>query len=266
VVVTIAASGCFPVHYGKDVRSAQELNNDPNDPARSTRMVVVPSGAFRMGCDPGIEPTCDPDEMPQHEVQLGAFAIDRNEVTELNYNACVRAGQCSAPTCNSVPEHLTDKPVTCVEWEQASTFCTWLHKRLPTEAEWEKAARGTDGRIYPWGNQPPNCSMANFAGCNSAGSQAAAMRPRSSSPYGALDMAGNVWEWVSDWYDADYYTESPRRDPQGPRTGAMRIARGGDYLSTPRGALRTSHRGPRSPVDSGANVGFRCVRAVIEKR
>jgi formylglycine-generating enzyme required for sulfatase activity len=218
--------------------------------------VSVPAGAFNMGCA-SVDTQCRDDEKPQHTVTLSAFEIDKTEVTQDQYAACVASKACSPPECDWDCTKA-DYPATCVERAQAQSFCAWAGKRLPTEAEWEKAARGTDGRIYPWGNDAPDCSHANLAGCGDV-AQPVGSHPNGASPYGALDMAGNVVEMVSDWYDATYYATSPASDPAGPSTGTTYGGRGGGYKSE---AIwdRASSRDWYDLMDQSAPFGFRCAR------
>ena len=219
-------------------------------------MVSVPAGAFMMGCASG-DTQCRDDEKPQHTVTLSAFQIDKTEVTQDQYAACVAAKACTPPECDWDCTK-TNYPAACLERSQAEAFCTWAGKRLPTEAEWEEAARGTDGRIYPWGNDAPDCDHVNMAGCGDV-AQAVGSHPDGASPYGALDMAGNVVEMVSDWYDATYYATSPATGPTGPATGTTYGGRGGGYKSE---AIwdRASSRDWYDLTDESAPFGFRCAR------
>jgi formylglycine-generating enzyme required for sulfatase activity len=220
-------------------------------------MVEVPAGEFMMGCDEAVDEACEDDELPQHAPALSAFQIDRTEVTQDQYTACVVAGACEAPSCAWDCANTTH-PATCVTWSQAKSFCEWAEKRLPSEAEWEKAARGDQGAKYPWGDADPDCTLANMDGCGAAalpvGSLAAG-----ASPYGVLDMAGNVVEMVADWYDENYYLDSPMADPTGPATGNRYGGRGGGYLSEATW-LRAAKRDWYDLGDWAVSLGFRCAR------
>jgi formylglycine-generating enzyme required for sulfatase activity len=216
-------------------------------------MVYVPAGAFIMGSG-----EVD-DEQPMHAVYLDAFYIDGTEVTNAQYRACVEAGACDAPSDTTYYDNAdyTQHPVVYVHWHQAEDYCQWAGKRLPTEAEWEKAARGTDGWTYPWG-EGIDCDHAQY---NECGGQTVPVgsKPRGKSPYGVLDMAGNVFEWVADWYDPGYYRESAKRNPLGPDSGEYRVLRGGswgNYVWLARCASRyQGHPWIRSGL-----VGFRCAK------
>ena len=219
-------------------------------------MVFVPAGEFGMGCNEKVDNQCRADEKPYHKVYLNAFYIDKYEVTNDAYKKCVGAGICSA---NQKFKGFADsqQPVVGVDWNQASTYCSWAGKRLPTEAEWEKAARGTDGRTYPWG-EGTDCAKANYGPCNQEKTKSVGSYPFGASPYGAMDMAGNVWEWVADWYDENYYQNSPNRNPTGPGSGQYRVLRGGsggDPIT-----LRASSRGRNNPGYMDLYVGLRCAR------
>ncbi len=217
--------------------------------------VSVPAGDFAMGCEAQVDTDCMDDEKPLHTVSLGAFQIDRTEVTQDQYTACVQASVCDEPQCTWDCTR-TDFPAACIEWSQAKAYCSWVGKRLPTEAEWEKAARGTTGLKYPWGNQDVDCTRANMVGCGDA-LQNVGSHPDGASPYGALDMSGNVVEMVADWYDATFYQASPMSDPTGPATGTRYVGRGGGYKSE---AVwqRASSRDWYDLSDWSEPLGFRC--------
>lgn len=215
-----------------------------------------------MGCNSSVDTECATNESPKHNVTLAAFAIDKTEVTVSQYKACVDGGGlgCTTPdtttNCNWGVADRGNHPINCVDWAQAAAYCAWVDKRLPTEAEWEKAARGTDGRKYPWGNTSIDCTFANTVDC--LGRTRPVGGAQGASPYGALDMMGNVVEWGSDWYDATYYTSSPANDPTGPATGTGRVLRGGAWSDVPASA-RASNRGKGDSASWNDNTtGFRC--------
>ena len=218
--------------------------------------VFVPAGEFQMGTN---EKNAQKNR-PVHGVSLPAFWIDQTEVSNAMYAECVEAGACSNPGGAANPFFGKAKydhhPVVFVSWNAADAYCRWAGQRLPTEAEWEKAARGTDGRIYPWGNDPPDERLANFD-LNLGASLPVDRYPLGASPYGALNMAGNVREWVSDWFHEFYYIVSPNENPLGPPSGALKSLRGGSYLD---GAseIRIFNRFSHEPLSGGINRGFRC--------
>jgi formylglycine-generating enzyme required for sulfatase activity len=220
-------------------------------------MVGVPAGEFIMGSPAGEGAD---DEHPQHTVSLDAFWIDRTEVTNAQYRGCLDAGACAKPQYWGDSAYDADgQPVVGVVWNDAEAYCKWAGARLPTEAEWEKAARGTDGRVYPWGNEDPTCERANY-NTDCVGKPAlTGSYPASASPYGALDMAGNVWEWVADWYAADTYGPSPQQNPTGPDSGDRRVLRGGSWNMGPVHA-RCAYRDGNVPGSrfNYLGDGFRC--------
>lgn len=220
-------------------------------------MVYVPKGVFTMGSSLG-----DPDEQPAHEVYMDAFWIDQNEVPNTMY-------------ARFVPARSGPHPVNNVSWEQAAAYCAWAGSRLPTEAEWEKAARGPEGRTYPWGNQSPTGELVNFADLKSRLSwedtsvddgygniAPVGSYPAGASPYGALDMAGNVAEWVNDWYDETYYSTTPLTNPTGPAKGDFRVLRGGSWFSTAAG-VRSADRSWYIPEGATDYAGFRCAQSTV---
>jgi len=230
----------------------------------ASEQLDVAAGPFTMGCgasDTDCGPSSSPynDEKPAHQVTLSAFKLDRTEVTQAAYKTCVDAAKCSPPACGWDPANKAQHPVVCVDWNQAKAFCEWAGKRLPSEAEWEKAARGTDGRRYPWGGDAPTCDHANFGECGGT-TKAVGTHALGASPFGMQDMAGNVWEWTADWYGPNNYPAAPVTDPRGPATGTVRVVRGGAFYSFP-GTLRVSHR---YAFDPGAvmypYLGFRCAK------
>lgn len=229
------------------------------------RLRFVPAGPFLMGSDRN-DANALAYEWPQRTVTLDAFWIDETEVTNGQYALCVAAGRCVPPISlrsATRPNYYSDPayanhPVIYVNWAEARDYCAWAGRRLPTEAEWEKAARGLDGALYTWGNSAPSLARANF---NRARSDTAAVGSYadSASPFGALDMAGNVYEWVNDWYLGAYYAEAPETNPLGPTTGTLRVLRGGAWNSEGR-EIRAASRYSYGPTRRENFIGFRCAR------
>ena len=266
---------CTPAPRGTATAGAGQARFRAADGAE---MMPVPAGEFLMGST-AADPKAGSDELPQHSVYLDTFWIDRTEVTNARYvrflntlgghTAACAGHDCAETQVEDKYSHILlqdghytvesgfeDHPATQVSWYGARAYCAWAGARLPTEAEWEKAARGIDGRLYPWGNEAPDCDKAQYGDCGGA-TLAVGARQAGASPYGVLDMAGNVWEWVADWYDPVYYPVSPERNPLGPDAGVRRVFRGGSwgYLPT---FLRAADRARNRPTYAGFNVGFRC--------
>ena len=223
-------------------------------------MVLIPAGEFTMGSDKG-----DDDEQPIHKVFLDSFYLDKFEVTNGRFAKFVEAIQSEPPwgfADKETPVLRPDQPVRWVNWMDAIGYCLWVGKRLPTEAEWEKAARGPDGRAYPWGNDPPTPAHAVFGLKEASGTVSAiGNRDKGKSPYGVHDLAGNLYEWTTDWYDEEFYSKNPAINPRGPSEGTAKVQRGGSYIN---GAyrLRSSFRTKGDPTEHDPNVGFRCAQDV----
>ncbi len=238
------------------------------------QMIKIPRGRFSLGCRARRDPDCEPDEFPRRQIFLDSFAIDRYEVTWKQYAECVAAGACSAlalARCEvwtdegfvrgaSIPERFrgASQPVVCATWAQAAEFCEWHGKRLPTEAEWERAARGDGITQYPWGDDPPTCARAQNYQCGYT-TAPVGTHPAGASPEGVHDLAGNVSEWVHDWYTKKAYRDSARQNPAGPSRGEVRVVRGGSFYDG-HGDLRISYRYGLSPEFGFGTVGFRCAR------
>jgi len=236
-------------------------------------LLYVPAGEFLMGSiDSDSE--ANPDEKPQHTVYLDAFWIDQTEVTNAMYKLCVQAGLCHAPsdTTYYANAKFGNSPVGYVSWNDAQAYCHWAGRQLPTEAQWEKAARGIDGRLYPWGNSSITGNLANFCDSNCQFQwknkaindgfgvfSPVGNYPAGVSNYGAPDMAGNVWEWVADWFGENYYASSPSSNPTGPAAGQLRVLRGGSWYDEAK-YLRAAYRDKLDPVGADGGGGIRCSR------
>lgn len=223
-------------------------------------MVKVPSGPFLRGTKPD-EDNARAEEVPQREVSVSAFFVDRLPVTVKQYRQYLSATGQSAPEGwdRYNPEEKPDWPVVYVTWDEARAYAMWAGKRLLTEAEWEKAARGTDGRSFPWGNRWPTAELA----CFSAPERSSVLaHPGGASPYGCMDMVGNAFEWVEDWYNRDYYAVAPDVDPKGPNHGTKKVLRGGSFVHEA-SALRVATRGRYAPHERRANHGFRCAWSLV---
>lgn len=224
--------------------------------------VYVPEGKFIMGAAHNHK---TPDS-PEHVVYLDAFWMDKVEVTNAMYLKCLKANGCTTPVSDNVYYDkwiYRDHPIVYVTWDQANGYCLWAGRRLPSEAEWEKAARGTDGRLYPWGDELPTPRLANFSGTMIQESVSSFRYPLGTSPYGALNMSGNVREWVADWFDANYYSYSPYANPKGPETGFERSLRSASYNEDGR-EIAITNRYRHEPQSAGLSRGFRCAQDANE--
>lgn len=224
-------------------------------------VIFIPAGEFIMGSSED-DKDAKAEEEPAHKVYTDAYWIDRTQVTNAMFRACVKIGACTYGLVpGTAPDYYNplydNHPVVYVTWQQAAAYCAWEGGRLPTEAEWEKAARGTKNTLYAWGDQLPNANLVNLN--NYVGiTTAVGLFPRGQSAYGLMDMGGNVREWVSDWFATDYYQHSPAKNPQGPETGEKKVLKGAafrDQVVFGRAANRLTHV-PNSP---GNVRGFRCV-------
>jgi formylglycine-generating enzyme required for sulfatase activity len=231
-------------------------------PEDLTPMVLIPAGEFIMGSDPREG---NADETPQRKVFLEAFHIDKFETTVDRYARYLAATGVEPPEYWNRADPVADKdlPVIGVDWDQAQGYCKWAGKRLPSEAEWEKAARGTDGRIHPWGNEGATQQFANYGRGGSfrygKSLENVGSYESGKSPYGIYDLVGNVWEWVADWYDKDYYENAPIKNPKGPEKGQYRVIRGGSWSKAPL-VVRAAGRNRAAPTSQTTSIGFRCAK------
>lgn len=251
-----------------------QLNDTWIRPADGMTMVYVPAGSFLMGSVAG-DPEADDDEFPRHEVTLDGFWLDQTEVTNAQFVAFLNAEgnqtQEGVTWLNfdtnaqimtegnpfSVETGFENHPIIYVTWYGANAYCAWVGGQLPSEAQWEYAARGSENLRYPWGNEAPDNTRLNY-NSNENGTVAVGSYPNEASWVGALDMAGNVWEWTNDWYDSDYYAESPSENPSGPTEGDRGVLRGGGWFNAASN-VRAAFRSNDSPAGSNYFIGFRCV-------
>jgi len=243
--------------------SADRVSSEPETASQEEPvpedMVVIPAGPFIRGTTSGGF-----DEQPQRTIILDTFSIDRYEVTNYQYQQFIaatghrKAGPPSRYAKSIGKMRGVNQPVVYVSWDDAAEYCRWKGKRLPTEAEWEKAMRGTDGRLWPWGNQEkPN--GANWARVQDGHEVTAPVGSfqTDQSPYGVMDGAGNVMEWVQDWYGETYYKDAPERNPPSPEYGTYRVMRGGGYTTTG-GDIRVTSRSKMMQDFRDETIGFRC--------
>jgi len=244
-------------------------SKNAQEPIGEPEMVLIPAGEFIMGSDQGA-----PDVAPAHTVWLDSFWIDKYEVTNAAYKIFIDATGYPVPYLDpekypwakqfnwvngTYPEGTADQPVVLITWDDAAAYAAWRGCRLPTEAEWEKAARGTDGRIYPWGQHWDStrvwCRLNSFYGPRGKAENIADI-----SPYGVINMAGNVAEWCLDFYDKDYYKSSPEKNPFGPDAGSRKVVRGGSWQNTDKNKFTVFYRDAQFSSTKTAAIGFRCVK------
>jgi formylglycine-generating enzyme required for sulfatase activity len=273
-----AALGIFDPKQseGVDIKvrlEAAEALGQAGDPRlRNANWVTIPAGTFLMGAQKTEDPEAHDQESPVHEVYLDAYRIGRYPVSVEEYRRFVEddgyqagqwwkaggfGGRTQPDDWDEQLLHL-NRPVVGVSWYEAAAYCAWAGVRLPTEAEWERVARGEQGRMYPWGNEEPDPGRANYDETNLGQVTPVGLFPRGATPDEIHDLAGNVWEWVADWFAADYYGGSPRENPRGPGSGTMRVVRGGSWNG---GCwfLRAACRFWNFPDYRGVPIGFRCV-------
>jgi len=250
---------------GKDIapRQSPASSTQPRtaaiSPHKGQPMVLIPAGEFAMGSDRGQD-----DEQPVHRVSVKAFYLDALEVTVSRYAEFLMSQKPDPPfKWNEASDgpHV-NKPVVGVNWYDARDYCRWVGRRLPTEAEWELAARGADGRMYPWGSTHPTKGHANAGQTKWRGYDTltnVGQFELGKTPNGVYDLAGNLWEWVADWYDAAYYQFSPRENPSGPSAGPLRVLRGGAWNNDSK-AIRSANRAGYAPDARRNDVGFRCAK------
>jgi formylglycine-generating enzyme required for sulfatase activity len=245
-----------------------------------SKMVFIPAGPFLMGADIENDNSWgDEDEQPVHKVNLSAYWIDRFEVTAKDFSRFLNLHPKESPRYIEMGRAVTIEnrggkyherpglkryPANRISWYGASAYCLWMGKRLPTEAEWEKAARGTDERLFPWGNEHPNNSLATYRRKFSEWGFKAMVpvdsMAQGQSPYGVYHMAGNIWEWVADGFDPNYYTSSPTKDPKGPASSTSRVLRGGNWYYKAY-YMRTTYRFNEKPEKFKIWQGFRCSKS-----
>ncbi len=289
VLVVALAVGGIMACWMPQPSLAQPVNQKQLEPrlaaiaalAHPSPMVSIPAGWFLMGSvrkddDPyGMDTQFDDTELPQKRIWLDAYAMDRDEVSLGEYLAFLRRQKREPPeelkrliwhviTVHAMPDQvLTRWPALYLTWSDASDFCRAKSKRLPTEAEWEKAARGTDGGLFPWGHAAPDPELAIFGKYHAHEIPLVAAvdsGEEGQSPYGLRHMAGNVAEWVRDWFGFDYYSVTPERNPPGPSSGRYRGVRGGSWKSKPT-MLRTATRSGAPPDQRSPTIGFRCAKS-----
>ena len=266
---------CLGAAEPQSLKGGQVLSPEAGRGRDGAPMILIPAGPFTMGSTDGL-----PNERPEHRITLDAFFIDQYEVTLSFYRKFLESGKYESPPTwdDEAATTVGDRPATGMKWESAAAYCQWAGKRLPTEAEWEKAARGTDGRRYPWGDMQPFVDIANYNRgmwvseaitlvAVTSGLEGMSVRhglkEGGKSPFGLFHMAGNAAEWVADWYGRDYYQRTPEKNPPGPATGEKRVLRGGSWADLP-AALRVTARFSAEADYEDRTIGFRCAMNVAK--
>ncbi len=259
-LLVIAILGLGGIGYGKSgvsVKPVTKVSDIRINPKDGAKMVWVPEGEFTMGG------TVTADEKPQRTVYLDGYWMYKYEVTVAQYRKFCKATKRKMP---EPPERgvvlIASHPMVYVTWQDAADYAKWAGVTLPTEAQWEKAARGTDGRTYPWGNDWDASKCASSAGTWLKSTKPIGSYPAGVSPYGCMDMAGNAWEWCADWYEPNYYKNAPSRNPKGPTTtGYTRVLRGGSWRNADLDPFRCAYRSNIDPSSRYRFYGFRCAKA-----
>ena len=271
----LAGALCIGAAGLQSSKGGQALSPEAGRGGDGAPMILIPAGPFIMGSHDGL-----PNERPEHTVTLDAFFIDQYEVTLSLYRKFLESGKHESPPTwdDEAATTVGDRPATGMKWPSALAYCQWAGKRLPTEAEWEKAARGTDGRRYPWGDMQPFVDIANYnrgMWVNEAITLVAVtsglegmsvrhgLKEGGKSPFGLFHMAGNAAEWVADWYGRDYYQKGPEQNPTGSATGEKRVLRGGSWADLP-AALRVTARFSAEADYEDRTIGFRCAMNVAK--
>ena len=262
----------FLIKFGLVFGLLLVVTNDVNAEDHK-EMITIPAGEFEMGCKPSDGVYCLPGTTP-HKVLLDTFKMDKYLLTFARYQECIDAGKCTEPyiggACNYGMSWSANHPANCITYQQAEQACAFENKRLPTEAEWTKAARGEKSLIFPWGNVPePSCDLAVInqkngskiaPGCGAGTTQPVGSKPKGASPYGLMDMAGNVFQWTSDWYSESYFSKSPAKNPKGPTSGVYKVLRGSAWTAKYRDGIALTVRSPYAPQGQGYIVGARCAK------
>lgn len=276
------AAQAASVDFQTWLKAAEALGQASDPRLQRDNWITIEAGKFWMGTQgkdpakPNYDAEAKDDESPVHEVSLDRYRISRYPATVEEYKRFVENEGCknrqwwSAGGFGRSNEPKgwdrqllhPNRPVVNVSWYEAAAYCAWSGLRLPTESKWEFAARGKGGRTYPWGNELPDSERANYEEGRVSHATPAGLYPRGATPEGIDDLAGNVWEWVADWFGGAYYANSPCANPKGPESGKLRVLRGGAWGYGPTN-LRAAFRGRNHPTDGNDYIGFRCVREVV---